>query len=253
VARGEATRNETIDIHRFQHLPREVMDGVAPRLRRLEIKRNQILFLEGRPFTHAFFIERGFFKVLKTGKGPVPAFLTVEGPQVCLGEFAPFNGMAYPVTAVALTDAVVVACEAGDFLEMSRESREFAEETATHLYQRLSHVNQRVANLAFGDARSRALEFFTFLAGHCGELVAGGAVWIPFVLKRGELASAINVTEETMIRLMAQLKREGLVVTERDGFHLRPGFFSAGKSSRSPNERRVRRETRKPEGARPRR
>jgi hypothetical protein len=56
-----------------------------------------------------------------------------------------------------------------------------------------------------------------------------------------------------MIRLMAQLKREGLVVTERDGFHLRPGFFSAGKSSRSPNERRVRRETRKPEGARPRR
>jgi CRP/FNR family transcriptional regulator len=43
-------------------------------------------------------------------------------------------------------------------------------------------------------------------------------VFLPFALSRQEVADMIGTTLETAIRLMSRWQKEGVVLTEKDGF-----------------------------------
>jgi CRP/FNR family transcriptional regulator len=64
---------------------------------------------------------------------------------------------------------------------------------------------------------TRFAHLFLKLADRMGRPREGG-VFIPMVLSRQELADLTGTTIETCIRLMSRWGKDGMVLTEKDGF-----------------------------------
>ena len=81
---------------------------------------------------------------------------------------------------------------------------------------RLMMLNKRLADMT-GSAESRAARLFLTLAERMGRKTPEGTV-IPLALSRQELADLLGTTLETAIRLMSRWQKEGVVITNAEGF-----------------------------------
>jgi CRP-like cAMP-binding protein len=68
-----------------------------------------------------------------------------------------------------------------------------------------------------GTAEARAAKLFLTLTDRMGE-ARDGKTFIGLPLSRQELADLIGTTLETAIRLMSRWQKEGIVLTEKEGF-----------------------------------
>jgi CRP/FNR family transcriptional regulator, nitrogen oxide reductase regulator len=84
------------------------------------------------------------------------------------------------------------------------------------LTMRLMMMNKRLADMT-GTAEARAAKLFLTLADRMGEARDGGT-FIALPLSRQELADLIGTTLETAIRLMSRWQKEGVVLTDKEGF-----------------------------------
>jgi MoaA/NifB/PqqE/SkfB family radical SAM enzyme len=78
---------------------------------------------------------------------------------------------------------------------------------------------RRIPEVAGARVETRFAHLFLKLADRIGR-PRGGAVFIPMVLTRQELADLTGTTIETCIRLMSRWGKEGVIETEKDGFVL---------------------------------
>ena len=82
-------------------------------------------------------------------------------------------------------------------------------------------------------AEAKAARLFLTLGERMGER-DGETFFIPMALSRQELADLLGVTLETAIRLMSRWQKEGVVLTERNGFRVpsRPALREFADSNR---------------------
>jgi CRP/FNR family transcriptional regulator len=78
---------------------------------------------------------------------------------------------------------------------------------------------QRIPEVAGARVETRFAHLFLKLADRVGR-PRDGALFIPMVLSRQELADLTGTTIETCIRLMSRWAKEGVMETEKDGFVL---------------------------------
>ena len=84
------------------------------------------------------------------------------------------------------------------------------------LTMRLMMLNKRLADMT-GSVESRAARLFLTLAEK-GGVARDAHTFIPLALSRQEIADLLGTTIESAIRLMSRWQKEGLVLTEKDGF-----------------------------------
>jgi CRP/FNR family transcriptional regulator len=85
------------------------------------------------------------------------------------------------------------------------------------LTHRLVELTTRLTELTGGRVEGRLARFFLKLAENMGR-DSGHGIFIPLALSRQELADMIGTTIETSIRIMSRWGKDGIVLTEKDGF-----------------------------------
>jgi CRP/FNR family transcriptional regulator len=85
------------------------------------------------------------------------------------------------------------------------------------LTYRLIMVNKRLADMT-GSAEYRAARLFLTLGDRVGTPHDGGGLFISLALSRQEIADLIGTTLETAIRLMSRWQKDGVAITEKNGF-----------------------------------
>ena len=142
--------------------------------------------------------------------------LRIVGAGSPVGIVAAWEGRPYPGTAVAIEPSTIVHVPEREFFALTDRHPEILRQLLQLMMNRQVQLGQRVSEMT-GTVETRVAQALLDLVASAGKADAQGAS-IPLALTRQEIADLAGTTVETAIRIMSRWGKEGLVLTEGDGF-----------------------------------
>jgi len=180
-------------------------------------EKGDVIFSEGDAPELLVTIASGRVKVLKTIPSGKELILEIFGPGDPVGAVVAYEGRPYPASAVALERSACILVRRNEFFALFEGHPSFVRGFLTGMAQRIVELTRRIPEVAGGRVDTRFAHLFLKLADRMGRPDPRGR-FVPLPLSRQELADLAGTTIETCIRLMSRWGKEGIVVTERDGF-----------------------------------
>jgi CRP/FNR family transcriptional regulator len=177
------------------------------------------IFCEGDPSDFLYTIDSGRVKVAKMLPGGKEVILEILGAGDPLGAVAAYEARPYPASAVALEDCTLILVKRGAFFALLESAPSLVRGLLNSLSLRLVELTRRIAEVTGSRVETRFAHVFLMLADRMGRTERRG-LFIPLALSRQELADFTGTTLETAIRIMSRWGKEGLVLTEKEGFVL---------------------------------
>ena len=182
--------------------------------------RKHQLFAAGSSPTGLYFISRGKVKLFKsdpTGNEYITALL---GPGEFAGYLALLEDSAYAETAEVLDEAEVCAIPKADFLALVYHSHPVARQFVRILAGDVAEQQERLLQLAYQSVRKRVAEALLMMQrkfypqpgepeGAADHPAANTS--LPMNLSRENLAHLVGASTETVIRVLSDLRAEGLI------------------------------------------
>ena len=165
----------------------------------------EVFYQENDQTSAAYTIKSGVIKLVKqlhNGKNQIVRLLTT-------GDIFGFEGLMdthYHHTAVALNEAHVCKLSLPDLIGVCRDSPHVHEAILHRWAQALKQTEDLLIELGTKKAHERLASFIINWCDHSG--LEG---WAPLPLTRQELAELLGLTVETVSRIMAEWKRNGLM------------------------------------------
>ena len=192
-------------------------EALQPLCRIADFDRGEVIFREGDPAELIWFVVDGKVKIVKAA-GDRDIIIEILGRGEPVGTVAVYENRPFPATAVAIEPSKLLGLPEREFFQILASRPELTRRLLAGLTLRLMAVNRRIAQMT-GTVESRTSRLFLTLADRLGQ-PAGRGVKIPLVLSRQEIADLVGTTLETAIRLMSRWQKEGIVLTQPDGFEI---------------------------------
>jgi CRP-like cAMP-binding protein len=202
----------------FGHLSASHRRALAEVCRPVEFRRRAVLFEEGRRGDAFFLLARGRVQLHKTAPDGREIVIKVVQPGETFAEVILFEEARYPVTAVALTDGLLLKILRRDLQRLLAEET-FRNDFIAMLMRKQRYLAERIRQLSTQSVEQR---FFHFLREQYG-----AAERIELGISRKALAAAIGVTPETLSRLLRRLQAAGDLIGRGRMLNFRTGFWRA--------------------------
>ena len=164
------------------------------------LKKDQILFLEGRQGEKVYLLSAGMIQLFKGTEHGKRSLIHLVHPGDLFAEVVLFERETYPVTAIAAQKSQIIAIPKKGFLNLL-EDRKVREDFLKHLMYKLRLLTRQIRRLTSDDLEGR---FFGFLEDYFGS----SQVIEPKMTKK-DMAAALGVTPEAFSRFLARLKKQG--------------------------------------------
>lgn len=187
--------------------------ALAARAVERRLAREEVLFVVGEEARGLYVIVSGAVRAFRAGADGREQVIHTERAGATLAEVPVFDNGAYPATAVADEDSVVLFIAREDVRAVCREQPEIALAALELLAGRLRRhaelvevlslraVGQRLARLLLKEARER------------GEKSAGGTSF-DIVATNGQIAARVGTVTEVVSRALARLHQDGLILLD---------------------------------------
>lgn len=183
---------------------------------RLQVcERGATVFVEGERATEMSFVGFGVVKIVKSTPSR-SVILRIVGAGNPIGIVAAWEGRPYPATAVAVEPSTIVHVPEREFFGLTDRHPEILRQLLQLMMNRQVQLGQRVSEMT-GPVETRVAQALLELLGSAGR-TEGRRALIPLQLTRQDIADLAGTTVETAIRIMSRWGKEGLVLTEGDGF-----------------------------------
>lgn len=180
-------------------------------------KKGQTLFMEGNPTYGIFCISKGNIKISKTGENGQEAIVRIATSGEVVGHRSLFTEEYYSATATVLEDSEICFIDKKYILELIQNNPSIALNLIQKLSKDLGQSENKIASFSSKNVREKFAEFLTVM-GKTHGLVENGKKKISLKLTREEMASIVGTATETLIRILSDFKKEGLV--ELDGKYI---------------------------------
>lgn len=194
----------------FSHLSEadyQILNGMFSQSNYLK---KQIIFNEGNPPIGLYCIRQGKIKLYKTNFNGKIHIFKIAQPGEVLGHAALFSNEPLNFTAEALEDTQLCFLDKNHFQNLLENNFKLALNFLSHMSGELYYTENAALNLAYESVRVRFVELLLTLKNSFGKKTSTG--WILDVkLSREEMAQSIGSTEETVVRLIAELKKDHLI------------------------------------------
>ena len=196
--------------------------GSAPReLRKLAalaewrvMPANAVIFRKGDAGDHIFAVHRGRVKISSLSADGREVTLNLLGPGSLFGEVAAADGGERTADATALESTELVSIGRRELMPFLRDNPEMMLRMMVALSRQVRWVSESFEDTNFLGLPSRLAKRLLFLGTHFGQDTADGRR-LMVALPHHELASHMNVTRESVNRLLQKWRREGLVKEDK--------------------------------------
>lgn len=174
----------------------------------LFIKKGEKLMTEGNAINGLYCIRDGKCKLTKlstNGKEQIIKF--VKGGDI-LGQRSILSDELVGLNAVALEDMHVCFIPKGDILETIKDNAQFSLNIMKVISHQLNEANTLISQMAQKPVKERLAETLLNLENIFGVDNEG---CIDVILTREEIANTIGTATESAIRLLSNLKRDGII------------------------------------------
>jgi len=177
-------------------------------------RKNQIIFLEEETGNYMYLVLSGKVKVSKSGAGGKETILAIHRAGDFFGEMSLLDGKTSPATVSAMEDAKIISVSGADFHKYLLPNEKVMLQIIHVLCARLRQV-WKIQSQSSGTADSKIRQGIYDLAKKHGIRDAHGTI-IDLKITHQELADMVGTSRETVTRVIARLKRQGVIeITER--------------------------------------
>ena len=163
------------------------------------------IFRAGQPADAVCVVREGrvhLMKFLEGGQASTTCVMTPGETFCCLPAL---DGKPYPVDAVAAVDSTVIRIPTSAFHELLRKNPAFLQDSLCLFCDRLRQVEDKSC-MTYDSVERRLAKALLMLSKKFGPTIP---------LTKQELAELANTTQETTIRILSQLSKQGVIRSAR--------------------------------------
>ena len=177
----------------------------------------EVLFLQGQPSSSLFSLTQGMVKICSHTSGGRERIVGLSSPGNLLVGLQSINDTRHAYTAIAVTPVRACKINHRTLLERVQDSGDVAMRLIQAANAQLAHSRALMEVLGHKCAAAKIASFILLMTpksehGNCGFAM-------PF--SRMEMASILGLSEETVCRLMANMKRSGAILAPRGKVEIR--------------------------------
>lgn len=194
---------------------RRLVDGAELR----EFSGGDVICREGDPGTGLHLVTRGQVKLLlQAGNGHEKVFDLIS-TGACFGEPSLYTEQPHLVTAQAITDTQLLHIYRAEMLKVLRETPELAMRVIKGLASRIYRRTHDLKSYMLMSGTQRVICYLLHEVPFEAEGAAAVAVTLP--VRKGLIASRLNLTQEHFSRILHELAASTLIRVEGQRVHIR--------------------------------
>ena len=192
-------------------IPEHEIDALAGRVRRVQCRRGQIIFMKRDEGTEVMFVAKGRVKIVSTSPtGSEVIHNIIEAGQV-FGEMALLDGLPRSADAIAAIDSEIVELSRQDFLDVLRRNPETAIQMMAILCGRIRQSTSFVEDAVLLDSGTRLLHRLQTLNDQYGHETDDGSLRIEHKLSQQEIGESVGMTRVSVNRILSGWGTDGLI------------------------------------------
>lgn len=191
----------------------EGLARLAERVEQREIRRREVVYMNGDPGEALYFVNGGRIKISKVTRDGKSLTLFYCGPSELFGEGCLIDGGPRTEMAEAVENAMLTQIERGDFERLLGTHAHLGAAMTRLMVQRRKDLETKVEALVFRDVTSKLAELLIKLGAEYGVDDARGTM-VALKITHQELANLIGSTRETVSLTLSQFKRKKFICTE---------------------------------------
>jgi CRP-like cAMP-binding protein len=203
----------------FCCIPGEQLNRLETGKLDLRFEPGQIIFSEGNPAFMVYHIFSGHIKLSKTGKNGDQLVVRILGPGDLFGYRAILSNEVYSSTAKVLDPAIICGIHKETFLNILKQSHEFAFKIMERLSHDLRLALEQTISITQESVRQRLARLLLYLIESREEGPKKQNIIAQF-LSRIEMAQMIGTTPETLSRTLHGFAQRGLIRVSRSEIHI---------------------------------
>lgn len=172
--------------------------------------KGEFLFQEGDSAEGLLVIKKGYVKVIKQAISGKNIVIRLVFPNEIMGEVAMFNNIPYPVSAQALVDTAAYEISRENLVSYIQKHPDVIAKIIGVCVRRLEEAYATINGLGTKSLEQRVVFTLLKLAEKTGKR-NGSHMMLDISLSRQDLAEMVGGTQESVCRVMANLKREGVI------------------------------------------
>ena len=197
----------------FSTLDAEAAAALRASMDAVQLRKGQVLFLEGERGERLYIITEGKMKLGHTSADGRESLLAVLGPGELLGELSLFDPGPRTATATALTDVSLMGLGHLALRPWLTGRPEVAEALLAALAQRLRRTNEQMADLVFSDVPGRVAKTLLELGEKFCRPQPDG-LHVTHDMTQEELAQLVGASRETVNKALADFAARGWIRLE---------------------------------------
>ena len=194
----------------FQQLQLEEIANLAQGTRQIHLQRGQILFQKGDSLDGFYLVSYGQIKLAFPSSQGAEKVLRIVGPGQSFGEAIMFLEKPCPVFAQALTEAMVLYIAKRVIFSALEHDMTLACKMLAGLSMRLHSLTQDIEAYSLHSSTQRRIGFLVQQAG----ATTSGEGELELPASKNVIASRLNLTPETLSRLLHNLIEIGLITVK---------------------------------------
>jgi CRP/FNR family transcriptional regulator len=168
-------------------------------------RKGERIFSEDDEGTGFYMVAAGRVKIFKVSLDGKEQILHLLGPGESFGEVSVFTGQGFPADAVTSAQSVLLFFPRLAFIALIRKDPALALNMMAQLSLRLRQFAGLIEDLSLKEVPGRLAKYLLYLSDQKG----GGEMSLD--VSKGQLASLLGTIPETLSRILAKMKRQGLI------------------------------------------
>jgi CRP/FNR family transcriptional regulator, dissimilatory nitrate respiration regulator len=194
----------------FSGLAAPLLGQIAALAQERHFGRGETIFFEGDLADGFYVVSQGQVKIFKMSLSGKEQILHLFGSGEPFGEVPVFSGSrTFPANAVSLTATDLLFFPRREFVSLISSSPELALAMLAVLSRRLRQFAAQIESLSLKEVPSRLAAHLLYLAEEQGR-----SDQVTLDIPKGQLASLLGTSPETLSRIFHSLSTEGLIRVE---------------------------------------
>ncbi len=190
----------------FKGLQASMVERVAELAREKSFARAESIFFEGDEATGFYLVAEGQVKIFKMSLDGREQILHVFGRGEPFGEVPVFHGQPFPANAMAMTSTRLLFFPRKEFVALVTSTPTLALSMLAMLSLRLRRFASQIESLSLKEVPGRLAAHLLYLAEEQGRTDQ-----VTLEIPKGQLASLLGTSPETLSRIFSRMKEEGLI------------------------------------------
>lgn len=192
----------------FNHLSRDEMLEILQTSRQMTFSKGDIIYRAGDPLEHLYIVHKGRVKIYQLFESGKEQLLRILETGEFMGELALFTNKMLDSYAEALENVELCVIHRNDFQEIMQTHPSIPLKILNEFSLRLEETEYLVGQLSAKDVETRTASYLIKLYEKSGN----SNIRLP--MSKGDLASYLGTTNETLSRRLSSFQMKGWIDQE---------------------------------------